>query len=399
MSILIGIIGLLAFLGFAFLISNDKKAINFKAIGIMVAVQLVLTVFMLNTSIGMLIVEKVAGAVSTLVGYGHEGVAFVTGGIMVENGASVFFLDVLMIVIFTSALLSILTYTGILPLAIKLVGGALSKLTGLPKVETFNAVNSMFFGQSEALIAIKGHLSKFNGNRLFVISTSAMASVSASIVGAYMTMLQPKYVLIAIVLNMFNGLIIASIIAPVRKEDIDEDAEVTTDELKKQSGTSFFDALTRGALDGGKVALIVASMLVAFIGIISMLNGIFDATVGHTLQELLGFVFAPLAFLMGVPMADVLQVGNLMGTKIMANEFVAMLDFVNVAGGLSVKGEAIISVFLMSFGAVSSIGIIAGTAQAISGATGAMVAKFGVKLLTSAVLVSLMSATIVGLFI
>ena len=345
MSILIGLLGMAVFLGLAFLMSNNKKEINYKAIVVMLGLQVVTTLVMFKTKFGMVVVEKVSGGIAKIMSYGMDGVNFVVGGFAFQEGGMVFFINVLMVIIFTSTLLSILTYIGILPLMIKYVGGFLSKITGLPKVETFNAVNSVFFGQSEALLAIKGHLPKMNRNRMFIVSTSAMASVSASIIGAYMTMLEPKYVLVAMILNMFNGLIIASIVAPVGK--VKEEA-IDVKELRKQSGNSLFDAIGIGALDGGKVALIVASMLVAFIGLISMLNGMFDATVGMTLQEILGYVFSPVAFLMGVPHGDLLQVGNLIGTKLVTNEFLAMMNLLDIQGDLTAKANGIVSVFLTS---------------------------------------------------
>ncbi|MCY8048415.1 NupC/NupG family nucleoside CNT transporter [Bacillus haynesii] len=397
MSILIGILGIMVFLGIAFLMSNKKKEINFKAVGILFGLQLVATVFMLKTTVGMKIIEGISNGVAKVMGYAGDGIEFVFGGLMFQDGASVFFINVLLIMVFTSTVLSILTYIGVLPLGIKYVGGLLSKITGLPKVETFTAVSSMFFGQSESLLAIKGQFPKLTNNRMFIVSTSAMASVSASIIGSYMTMLEPKYILIAMVLNMFNGLIIASIVSPVGKDFQDDD--VDTKELQKSSGDSLFDAISNGALDGGKVALIIGAMLIAFIGLIAMFNGMFDAIFGLTLQEILGYIFAPFAFLMGVPAADVLNVGNLMGTKLVANEFVAMLDLVNIKGEMTAKGLGIVTVFLTSFAAIGSIGMISGTVQAVSGAKGKVVAKFGLKLLFTATIVSLMSATIVGLFI
>ena len=397
MSILIGVLGILVFLGLAFLLSNRKKAINYKSVGIMLGMQFIIALLMFRTDVGLFIIETISGGFATVISYGNEGVNFVLGDLMVVEGGSVFFLDVLMIIIFTSALLSILTYTGVLPVAIKYVGGLMAKITGLPKVETFNAVNSVFFGQSEALLAIKSQLPTMTKNRVFIVTTSAMASVSASIIGAYFTMLEPRYVLVAMLLNMFNGLIVASIIAPVEKNEVDEQVEVDTKVLRDQSGSSLFDAISRGALDGGKVALIVAAMLVAFIGLIAMLNGLFAATIGLTLQELLGYIFAPFAWLMGIPAVDLLQAGNLMGTKLVANEFVAMLDFVDM--DLTSRATGIISVFLTSFAAVGSVGIVAGTAQAINDKTGKQVASFGLKLLAAATLVSLLSGTVVGLFI
>jgi nucleoside transport protein len=392
MGILIGLLGLVFILGLAFLMSNDKKNINFKAIAIMIGLQAVVTYIMLNTKVGMMVVEKVAGVFNKLIMYGTEGVNFVTGGLVPEGG-SVFFINVLMLIIFTSTVLSVLTHIRVLPLAIKYVGGLLAKITGLPKVESFNAINSIMFGQSEAILSVKSHLDNLNSNRLFIVSTSAMASVSASIVGAYMQMIPAEYVLVAMILNMFSALIVASIVAPVKDvkdEEIEIDDVVQTDNI--------FDAISQGAIDGGKVSLIVATMLVAYIGLIAMVNGILTSTIGVDLTTILGYVFSPFAFLMGIPASDILDAGGIMGTKIVANEFVAMLNMIPMMETLTPKTVAILSVFLTSFGAFGSIGIISGTVQAVNGAKAKEVSAFGLKMLLVATMSSVLSSIIVGLF-
>jgi nucleoside transport protein len=393
MGLLIGIVGLGVLLGSAWLMSNDKKKINFKAVGIMLVLQFVTAWFMLNTKIGMKIVETISNGFTKMMMYGTEGVNFVVGG-LVPDGQMVFFINVLMIIIFTATVLSVLTHLRVLPLAIKYVGGILAKVTGLPKVESFNAVNSIFFGQSEAILAIKSHINKLNKNRLFIVTTSAMASVSASIVGAYMQMIPAKYVLVAMVLNMFSALIVASIVAPVEVEE-DEDIEIKDVVNTK----NIFDAIAQGALDGGKVALIVSAMLVAYIGLMAMVNGILTSLIGVDLQTILGYLLAPVAFLMGVPASEVVTAGSIMGTKIVANEFVAMMQLQPIIEKLSKETVAIISTFLISFGAFGSIGIISGTLQAVNGEKARVVAGFGLKMLLVATMASILSAIIVGLLV
>ncbi|PEM08559.1 NupC/NupG family nucleoside CNT transporter [Bacillus wiedmannii] len=393
MGILTGILGVLAVLALCFLLSGNKKNINFKAIGIMLVLQVVATVGLLKTSVGETLIKYIDAGFGKIIDFANTGITFVTGG-LVPEGQSVFFISVLLLMVFTSALLSVLTYIKILPICIKFVGGLLSKVTGLPKLETFNAANSVFFGQTDALLAVKNYIPTLNKNRMFIITTSAMASVSASIVGAYVTMLEAKYVFLAMVLNMFSGLIVASMISPVEKEDVEEEIDVTANR-----DDSFFDALSKGAIDGGKCALVVAVMLIAFIGMVDMLNFIFDGIFGITLQGIMGYVFAPVAFLMGIPTADLLNAGSLMGTKLVANEFVAMLDFVPMMDSLAPKTVGIISVFLTSFAAIGSIGMIAGGVQVINGVQAKVVARFGLKMLLAATLASTLSATITGLFL
>lgn len=393
MGLLIGIAGLGVLLGSAWLMSNDKKKINFKAVGIMLALQFVTAWFMLNTKIGMQIIETISNGFNKMMVYGTEGVNFVVGG-LVPDGKTVFFINVLMIIIFTSTVLSVLTHLRVLPLIIKYVGGGISKVTGLPKVESFNAVNSIFFGQSESILAIKSHINKLNKNRLFIVTTSAMASVSASIVGAYMQMIPAKYVLVAMVLNMFSALIISSIVAPVEVEE-DEDIEIEDVVNTK----NIFDAISQGALDGGKVALIVSAMLVAYIGLMAMVNGVLTSLIGVDLQTILGYLLAPVAFLMGVPASEAVTAGSIMGTKIVANEFVAMMQLQQIIEKLSKETVAIISTFLISFGAFGSIGIISGTLQAINEEKARVVAGFGLKMLLVATFASILSAIIVGLLV
>src|SRR5690625_1590598 len=194
--------------------SNDKKNINYRGIVIMLIAQLITTWFMFTTDIGQAVINGISALFNKLIEFGTEGINFVVGGIEVGEGGA-FFFDVLLLIIFFATLLSILTYLKILPMIIKYIGWGISKITGLPKVESFNAVNSMFFGQSEALIAIKSQFHHLTDNRLYIVSASAMGSVSASIIGAYLQILPPNFVLVALPLNMFSALIVASIIAPV----------------------------------------------------------------------------------------------------------------------------------------------------------------------------------------
>ncbi|MFG6116374.1 NupC/NupG family nucleoside CNT transporter [Halobacillus sp. MO56] len=397
MGILLGLLAIVVVLGIAFLMSNDKKNINLRGIGIMLALQLFTTWFMFNTDVGQAIIGAISAGFNKLIEFGSEGVNFVLGGIAVEEGGGgVFFFNVLLLIIFFATILSVLTYLKILPFIIKYLGQALSYITGLPKIESFNAVNSIFFGQSEALIAIKSQFHQLSDNRLYIVSASAMGSVSASIVGAYLGMLPAQYVLVALPLNMFSALIVASIIAPVKvdkKEDTVEIQDVS-------NAKSFFEAMGNGALDGGRIALIVATMLIAFIASLELVNwafaGIFN---GFTLQQALGYVIAPLGLLMGIPAAEVIDAGAIMGTKIVTNEFVAMLEFQNMLDQVSEKTVGVVTVFLTSFANFSSIGIIAGTVQGIDSEKGGRVSGFGMKLLIGATLGSVLSATIAGLFL
>lgn len=391
---LLGMLTIVLLVGFCFLCSNDKKNINFRAVIVMLVIQLVLTGLLLKTTIGLKVIDTIATGFNKLLDYGMEGVNFVVGG-WVPEGGSPFFINVLLILVFTSAFLSLITHLKILPYIIKHIGGLLSKVTGLPNVESFNAINSIFFGQADAILAIKTHIKDLNTNRLFIVSTSAMASVSAALIASYMTMLPAKFVLIAVVLNVFSALILASIIAPVKVSK--EESTININDMIHTKNV--FDAIGSGAMDGGKVALIVSVMLIAYLGLLALVDGIFNSIFGMDLTTMVGYVFSPIAFLMGIPSSEIVTAGTIMGTKLMANEFAAIMQFQPIIEELSDKTVSILSTFLISFASIGSIGIVGGAVQAINGEKGKEVSAFGLKMLLVATLSSILSATIVGLFI
>lgn len=219
-----------------------------------------------------------------------------------------------------------------------------------------------------------------------------MSTVSLAIVGAYITMLEPKYIVTALVLNLFSGFIIASIINPY---EVDPEHDLL--EIDTKNKQSFFEMLGEYILDGFKVAIIVGAMLIGFIGLMAAFNGVFDLVFGISFQQILGYIFAPLAFLMGVPFTEAVQAGSIMATKMLTNEFVAMSELTKIT--FSDRTLGILSVFLVSFANFSSIGIIVGAVKGLNEKQGNVVARFGLKLLYGATLVSMLSAIIVSLII
>ncbi|MDM5153160.1 nucleoside transporter C-terminal domain-containing protein [Bacillus sp. DX1.1] len=398
MQYVMSVIGILAVLGLCFAFSNNKSKINFRAIAIMIVFQILIGWFMFGTKIGQQIIIVISKVFNKLIKLGTTGVDFLFNGIQRDF---VFFLNVLLIIVFFSALLSIFSYLGILPFIVRIVGGAISKITGLPRVESFHAVNSVFFGSSEALIVIKNDLKHFNKNRMFIICCSAMSSVSASVTASYVMMLDAKYVLAALPLNLFSSLIVCSLLTPVDTAKEDETIQKFD---KNLFGDSLIGAMINGALDGLKVAGIVAALMIAFIGVMEVVNYVISAASGAmgyaiTLQQIFGYILAPFAFLMGIPAHDIIPAGGIMGTKIVLNEFVAILDLKEVAKTLSPRTVGIVTVFLISFASISQIGAIVGTIRALSEKQGSVVSRFGWKMLFASTLASILSATIAGLFI
>lgn len=392
-SILVGILGILIMFFVAFLMSNDKKNINYRAVIILFVLQLVVTAFMLNTTIGGIILKAIADGFAKVMAFGSDGVAFVFGGFQFQDNTIPFFISVLLLVVFTSTILSILNYIRVLPLLIKYLGGIVSKITGLPRILSFSTVASSVFGDTGALLAIKDHIPSFSRNQLFVATTASMTSVSASIVASYMQMVPPEYVLIALPLNVMSGLILSTIVAPVKEIEV----EIDINKMVKEK--TFFEAVGNGAIDGMKVVGVVAAMLIAYVGLFALVNWGVQSITGLKIETILGYVLSPVAWIMGIPWNEAVTAGGSMATKIVANEFVAMLGFKPVMVDLSHKTVGIVSTFFISFANFSSIGIIQGTVQSFSQEKGADVAKFGLKMLLVATMASILSATIVGLFL
>ncbi|MED3993472.1 nucleoside transporter C-terminal domain-containing protein [Peribacillus frigoritolerans] len=394
MKFLIAILGLLIVFGLAILVSSDRKKVKIKPIILMVFIQLVLTYLLLNTKFGLVIINSIADGFGKLLEWANEGITFVFGGI-VNEGASPFFLNVLLPIVFISALIGILQHFKILPFIMKWIGFVLSKVNGMGKLESYNAVASAIVGQSEVFITLKKQLGAIPPSRMYTLCASAMSTVSMSIVGAYMTMIEPKYVVTAIVINMFGGFIIASIINPYTVTDA-EDILPVEEGAEKQS---FFEMLGEYIMDGFKVAITVAAMLIGFVALIAGINSIFDMIFGISFQDIMGYIFAPFAFIMGIPISETVTAGGIMATKLVTNEFVAMLSLGEASAALSERTIGIVSVFLVSFANFSSIGIIAGAVKGLHEKQGNVVARFGLKLLYGATLVSILSAIIVSVIL
>ncbi|MDF9758674.1 nucleoside transport protein [Peribacillus simplex] len=394
MKFLIAILGLLIVFGLAILVSSDRKKVKIKPILLMVIIQLILTYLLLNTKFGLVIINSIANGFGKLLEWANEGITFVFGGI-VNEGASPFFLNVLLPIVFISALIGILQHFKILPFIMKWIGFLLSKVNGMGKLESYNAVASAIVGQSEVFITLKKQLGAIPPSRMYTLCASAMSTVSMSIVGAYMTMIEPKYVVTAIVINMFGGFIIASIINPYTVTDEDDILPVEVGAEKQ----SFFEMLGEYIMDGFKVAITVAAMLIGFVALIAGINSLFDMILGISFQEILGYIFAPFAFIMGVPISETVTAGGIMATKLVTNEFVAMLSLGDASSALSDRTIGIVSVFLVSFANFSSIGIIAGAVKGLHEKQGNVVARFGLKLLYGATLVSILSAIIVSVIL
>ncbi|ANK38319.1 nucleoside permease [Staphylococcus equorum] len=404
MHIIIGLIGIVVFLGLAFLFSSDRKNVRWQYVGLLLVIQLIMAFILLKTQFGITVISGISAGFNYLLAQAAEGVNFVFGGFeYIDPENPPFFFNVLLPIVFISALIGILQYTRILPVIINVLGLVISKINGMGRLESYNAVAAAILGQSEVFISLKKELAHIPSQRLYTLTASAMSTVSASIIGAYFALIEPRFVVTAVVLNLFGGFIIASIINPYKVDPKEDKLILEESETNKQS---FFEMLGEYILDGFKVAVIVGAMLIGYIAIIALLNGLVSAiftgisggSITWDFQTLIGFVFAPFAFLVGVPWNEAVQAGSIMATKLLSNEFVAMQSLSEVKN-MSEHAKGVISVFVVSFANFSSIGIISGAIKSLNNEKGDVVARFGIKLLFGATLVSFISAAIAGFFI
>lgn len=373
MNILFAITGIAFALFVAFLFSFDRKNIDFKKTLIMIFIQVLIVLFMMNTTIGLTILTALGSFFEGLINVSKAGINFVFGDIQNKNGFT-FFLNVLLPLVFISVLIGIFNYIKVLPFIIKYVGIAINKITRMGRLESYFAISTAMFGQPEVYLTIKDIIPRLSRAKLYTIATSGMSAVSMAMLGSYMQMIEPKFVVTAVMLNIFSALIIASVINPYKSDDSDVEIDNLTKstETKSVNGktgkpkkVAFFQMIGDSAMDGFKIAVVVAVMLLAFISLMEAINIMFGS-VGLNFKQLIGYVFAPIAFLMGIPWSEAVPAGSLMATKLITNEFVAMLDFKNVLGDVSARTQGIISVYLVSFANFGTVGIIVGSIKGIS---------------------------------
>ena len=375
-------------LGGAYLLSDNKSKINKQTIVVGLGLQALLTIFVLKTSIGAKILETIALNIQNIANFGLEGVGFVWGDL---TGMNVFFVNVLCLIIFMSALIAVLQYLGVIPFLVKHLGGFLAKVLGTNKAETFNAVANLIMGQTESPLMIKPFFKGLSESELFSVMVAGMGSASFAILVGYSAMGIPmEYLLIAVFTSMFSSLIIAKIMKPNTTKD-EENVEVV-----KSDASNIFDAIGQGTMDGLNMVLAIMASLVAFVGLIALVNGILGL-VGTSLTEILTIVFTPVAWLFNIPKADVSAFASLLGTKLTVNEFVAFTSMSELVNTMNPRTVAILAVSLCNFANFSSIGIQLGGLSSITPEQRPNIAKLGLKALIGATLATLLSGAIVGL--
>lgn len=397
MAILNFIIGIIFVFLVAFLISNNKKKINWKTVIIGFLIQFIFAFAALKWSVGKYILSRISLGVQSVIDYAKEGISFIFGSL--SNDGSIFAVNVLGVIIFISALVSVLYYLGVMQFVIKLIGGGLSKLLGTSKLETISSAANIFLGQTEAPLLIKPYVEKLTESELFTVMVGGLASVSGSILVGYSLLGIPiEYLVSASFMSAPAGLIISKIIIPeIREAKVNEEIEMVKDD-----SSNIVDAASKGAIDGLGLVLNIAAILLAFVALIALVNGIIGLIGGLfgidnlSLQSILGYIFAPIATIIGVPMKESVIAGSLIGQKIILNEFVAFTSLSEIISTLSPKTIAIVTFSLCGFANISSIAILIGGIGGMAPSRKHDIARLGWKAVLGGTLANLLSATIAG---
>ncbi|MFU2114226.1 NupC/NupG family nucleoside CNT transporter [[Pasteurella] aerogenes] len=407
MNTLISLIGIIALLAIAVLLSNNRKAINFRTVGGALLIQIAIGAFILYVPAGRAVLKGMADAIGRVIDYGNEGINFLFGGLADPSKFGfIFAVKVLPTIIFFSALISLLYYVGVMQWVIKIIGGALQKLLGTSKAESMSAAANIFVGQTEAPLIVKPYIGKMTESELFAIMCGGLASIAGSVMAGYAGMGVPlTYLIAASFMAAPAGLLFAKILIP-QTEKFDDSLE----RVEVEKPANILDAAASGASAGLKLAVNVGAMLIAFVALIALLNGLLGGIGGWfnmpqlSLGSIFGWIFRPLAWVIGVPWDEAGIAGQMIGTKLAINEFVGYLEFApylsaDAAVQLTEKTKAIVTFALCGFANFSSIAILIGGLGGMAPNRRGDIARLGIKAVIAGSLANLMSATIAGLFI
>lgn len=410
LSALKGLLGIIVLLAIAYGLSSHKKSINFRTVGLAFALQLLLGAFVLYVPFGKDFLLSMTAGVQSVIDSAKVGINFLFGGLgtdaMYTNGVGfVFAVRVLPNIIFFSSLIAVLYYLGVMQWVIKIIGGALQKLLKTSKPESLSATANIFVGQTEAPLIIRPYIAKMTQSELFAIMVGGLASVAGSILAGYAGLgIELKYLIAASFMAAPGGLLMAKIICPETEHDkiVEHDLDFSDEDDKP---SNVIDAAASGAASGLKLAVNVGAMLLAFIALIALLNTIVGGVAGLfgyqdiTIEFFLGYLFAPFAFILGVPASEMLQAGSFIGQKVIVNEFFAYVNFVEIKDTLSPVTQAIVTFALCGFANLSSIAILLGGIGSMAPSRRHDIAKLGMRAMYAATLANLMSAAIAGIFI
>ncbi|MDD7805907.1 MAG: NupC/NupG family nucleoside CNT transporter [Endozoicomonas sp. (ex Botrylloides leachii)] len=410
--ILMGIVGIITLLLIAVLLSDNRKAIKLKTVLGAFGIQVGLGALVLYVPIGQELLGNASRIVGDVITYANEGISFLFGDLSHSKLGMIFAVNVLPIIIFFSALVAVLYHLGIMQKVVATLGGILEKILGTSRTESLSATANIFVGQTEAPLVVRPYISRMTQSELFAVMVGGLASIAGSVMAGYAAMgINLKFLIAASFMSAPGGLLMAKIIKP--ETETPNDTDIFLSEEEKPANV--IDAAALGATSGLKLAANVGAMLISFIALIALLNGLLSWVGGWfgyphiSLQLLLGYIFRPLAFLIGVPWSESMTAGSFIGQKLILNEFVAFADFVHytdpakaIASGvqvLSAHTQAIITFALCGFANLSSAAMLLGGLGGMAPTRRADIARLGMKAVAAGTLSNLMSAAIAGLFL
>ncbi|KHN49481.1 NupC/NupG family nucleoside CNT transporter [Pectobacterium fontis] len=423
MQLVMSLIGMIVLMLFAVMLSSNRKAIRLRTVVGAFILQIGIGALVLYVPIGRAILEGMSNGVSNVINYGNQGVSFMFGGLASDKmfeifggGGFVFALRVLPIIVFFSSLIAVLYYMGIMQIVIKVLGGGLQKLLGTSRTESLSATANIFVGQTEAPLVVRPYIANMTQSELFAVMCCGLASIAGAVMAGYAQMgVSLEYLIAASFMSAPGGLLFAKLMVPETEKTHDHDEMVGfVDEEDRP--VNLIDAAASGAASGLQLALNVGAMLLAFIALIAVLNGILGGIGGWfdypqlSLELILGWCFAPVAFLIGIPWSEAAVAGSFIGQKLIVNEFVAYMNFsqylkaddVVQAAGLQVLSDhtkAVISFALCGFANLSSIAILIGGLGSMAPTRRQDIARLGLKTVVAGTLSNLMSACIAGFFL
>ncbi len=411
----IGIFGVLAILAIAVLLSSNRRAIRLRIVGPAFLLQAGMAIIVLRTAWGQVALHSMANGVSALLGYASAGTQLLFGNLAKpELGGQSLAIAALPVIVFFAALVSILYHVGIMQQVVRWIGGAIEKVTGVSKVESLCAAANIFVGQSEAPLVIRPYLARLAPSQVFAVMSVGMAGVAGTILAAYASLLGPAslpYLLAASFMAAPGGLMMAKIImpdepvvadAPMSGED--EVIRVAEEDFQEERAANIIMAAANGASTGVKIAVAVGAMVLAFVALVALANGLLGVVGGWfgfpglSFQAIIGTIFAPVMYLLGISWHESLTAGGLFGTKVVLNEFVGFIEL-GKATDLAPRSRAIITFALCGFANFSSIAIQMATTGSLAPNQRPVIARLGVKALIAGSLANLMSAALAGLLL
>jgi len=406
-----GILGLLTMLGLAYAFSTNRRAINKKTVVWGLGLQIVFAIFVLKIEFGRVLFQKAGDAVNRLLSYAFVGSKFVFGDLGAQRSPMGFFFafQVLPTVIFIAAFFAVLYHYGIMQLIIKAAAKVMTRFMGASGAESLNVAASIFMGQTEAPLTIRPFLPDLTRSELMTVMTSGMAHVSGGIMAAYIAFgIEPKHLLSAVIMTAPGTILMSKMLVP--ETEIPKTAGrvvMSEEEVDAEKKENLLGAVARGTTDGLHLALNIAAMLISFLALIALANGLLGglhnwlgiAWVPSSLQQIFGALFAPVAWVIGIPWHDCGAIGNLLGTRMVLNELVAFSMLGPQKAMLDPRSFTIATFALCGFANLSSIGIQLGGIGALAPNKRGELARLGIRAMLAGTMANLMSASIAGMLL